>query len=285
LQLFLDRGEQVLWFESREIRLYALLSVSGLALFLLHTATSRWQFFSPALFRDRNFVLGTLFIFAVGVVLLATMVLLPPFLQVWKGYPVATTGLVLMPRGAGTMLSMLLAGPLLRRIEARPLILLGMALVAFSLYDMSGYTLEVGARAIASDGFIQGLGLGLVFVPVTALAYATLAPALRDEAAALYSLSRNLGTSVGVSIVTVQISRKQWINEQELAARLNPDALAGLGVPDAATLASLPAAVYNTLLSQAAEIAYVNAFYLLFWITVAASPLVLLLRRPAAPAP
>jgi DHA2 family multidrug resistance protein len=280
LQLLLDRGELLHWFESREIRVYALLIGGGLALFLVHSATGERQFFSAELFRDRNFVSGTVFIFGLGIILLATMVLLPPFLQVWKGYPVATTGLVLMPRGAGTMLTMMVAGRLMRLVDPRLMILAGMCLVSLSLYQMAGFSLAVSRDAVIATGFLQGLGLGLLFVPVTTLAYATLSPALRDEAAALYNLSRNLGTSVGVSIVMAILSRKLWINQQELAARLDPTALALLEHPGTGQLLSLPERVAGEVAAQAAEIAFANDFYLLFWINLAALPLILLLRRP-----
>ncbi|MBN7796540.1 DHA2 family efflux MFS transporter permease subunit [Parahaliea mediterranea] len=280
LQLLLDRGEHVDWFESLEVQFYALLAVLGLYLFVVHSATTDNKFLSPALFRDRNFVSGVIFIFVVGIVLLATMALLPPFLQQWKGYSAVTTGLVLMPRGVGTMIAMLAVGRLLWRFDARWVILVGMALVTLSLHHMAGFTMEVGQRELVLTGIVQGLGLGLVFVPVSTLAYATLSPTLRDEATALFSLSRNLGSSIGVSIVMAVLSRSLWINQQELGARLQGGAETLAGLPGTGELLALPAGVMQELNRQAAEIAYVNDFHLLMLINIAAMPLVLLLSNP-----
>jgi DHA2 family multidrug resistance protein len=280
LQLLLDRGEHVLWFESLEIQLYAVMIGLGLYLFTVHTLTSDQRFVSPALFRDRNYVTGVLFIFLVGIVLLATMALLPPFLQIWKGYPAVTTGLVLMPRGVGTMLGMMVVARLMRYVDPRILIILGMFTASATLAEMARFTMEVGQTTLAMTGFVQGLGLGLVFIPTTTLAYATLAPQLRDEGAALFSLSRNLGSSIGVSMIMALLSRNMWINQQELAARLTAEAGLPQDLRDPSVLAALPGELIATVSRQAAEIAYVNDFHLLMWVNLAAIPMVLLLRVP-----
>ncbi|WP_328799349.1 DHA2 family efflux MFS transporter permease subunit [Sediminihaliea albiluteola] len=284
LQLLLDRGEHADWFESFEIQFYAVLSLLGLYLFAVHTSTTDNKFFSPALFKDRNFMSGTVFIFIVGIVLLATMALLPPFLQQWKGYPAVTTGLVLMPRGIGTMVSMLAVSHILKVVDARVVILSGMALVSISLQQMSGFTMDVGQRELIVTGVIQGLGLGLVMVPVSILAYVTLAPSLRDEATALFSLSRNLGSSIGVSIVMAVLSRSLWINQQDLSSRiqLSPDLLAK--VQNGNELLAMSGGLIQEVNRQAAEIAFVNNFHLLMLINLAAMPLVLLLSNPKAEA-
>ncbi|PLW84207.1 EmrB/QacA family drug resistance transporter [Kineobactrum sediminis] len=284
LQLLLDRGEHVQWFDAMEIKLYAILVALGLYLFVVHARTSEHRFLSPALFRDRNFVTGLMFIFIVGIILLATMALLPPMLQNWKGYPVSTTGLILMPRGVGTMLGMLVVARLMRFIDARMILLAGMSLVCLSLWGMTQFTIEVGARELIINGFVQGLGLGLVVIPSTTLTYATLPGHLRDEGAALYSLSRNMGSSIGVSMVMAVLTRNLWINQQELASRLQPDSGLLAMLPDTGTIAALPMAVARELNRQAAEIAFVNDFQLLMWVNLAAMPLVLLLRVPRVPA-
>ncbi|MBP6723811.1 MAG: DHA2 family efflux MFS transporter permease subunit [Halioglobus sp.] len=282
LQLLLDRGEQADWFEALEIQFYAIGVALALYLFAVHNLTSDHRFLSPGLLRDRNFVSGTLFIFVIGIVLLGTMALLPTYLQQWKGYPVMTTGLVLMPRGLGVMFTMWWVDRLMRVVDARLLVIIGLGLVAFSLHLMAGFNLQVGIRDLVFTGIIQGLGLGLLFVPVSILSYATLAPALRAEGTALFSLSRNLGSSVGVSIVMAALTRNIWINQQELAARtqVTPEFLASL--PRAQDATGLPLVFMNELTHQAAEIAYVNNFQLLTWISLAAIPLVLFLSKPPA---
>ena len=281
LQMLLDRGQHVDWFEAREIQLYAIGSILALYLFIIHNLTSDQHFLSPALMRDRNFVTGTVFIFFIGIVLLATMALLPTFLQQWKGYPVMTTGMVLMPRGVGTMLTMWLVARLMQFMDARLLVLIGLGLFSFSLHLMAGFNLQVSQWALVYTGFIQGLGIGLLFIPVSILSYATLAPSLRGEGTALFSLSRNLGSSVGVSIVMAALTRNIWINQQDLAARMQIPAgmLSPLtGTPEAM---AMPIAIMQEVARGAAEIAYINNFQLLTWITLAAAPLVFLLSKPA----
>lgn len=279
LQLLLDRGEHADWFEALEIQLYAIFCLLGLYLFVIHNQGSHQRFLSPALFRDRNFVAGTVFTFLLGIVLLATMALMPPFLQQWQGYPVMTAGLVLMPRGVGTMAGMLAAPHLLRLLDGRLVIFAGMGLLCLSLWQMSGFTLEVGSRDLVVTGLLQGLGLGLVVVPTTTLAYATLPPALRNEGAGLYSLARNLGNSIGVAIVMSVLTRKLWVNQQELGERLQPDPGLLALLPDAGSLAGVPGLVITEVQRQAAEIAFANDFLLLLWINLLALPLVLLLRE------
>jgi DHA2 family multidrug resistance protein len=282
LQLLLDRGEQADWFEALEIQFYAIGVVLTLYLFIVHNLTSDHRFLSPALLRDRNYVSGTLFIFVIGIVLLGTMALLPTYLQQWKGYPVMTTGLVLMPRGLGVLFTMWLVERLMRLMDARLLVVIGLGLVSFSLHLMAGFNLQVSERELIYTGVLQGLGLGLLFVPVSILTYATLSPSLRAEGTALFSLSRNLGSSVGVSIVMAALTRNMWINQQELAGRMQlaPELLAAL--PPAPEMMGMPMAIYSELVHQAAEIAYVNNFQLLMWVSMASMPLVLFLSKPQA---
>ncbi|MGH9888611.1 MAG: MFS transporter, partial [bacterium] len=180
LQAMLDRGEQLDWFGSLEIRIEAILAGVSFLYFLAHTATAGPKsFFRYQLLKDRNFATGACFIFVIGAVMYATRALLPPMLQNLMGYPVATTGLVTAPSGAGTMLSMLLAGRLLKRIDARVLLLSGFLISAFALWQMMQYTVVLSVSDIVWPGIIQGFGLGLVFVPLSALTFSTLAPELR----------------------------------------------------------------------------------------------------------
>jgi DHA2 family multidrug resistance protein len=283
-QLMLDRGEQEKWFGSFEIQIEALLAALGFYLFVVHSLTKKNPFIDLALFKDRNFVTGVVFIFVVGIILLATMALLPPFLQQWKGYPVVTTGLVLAPRGLGSMFSMMVVGRLMRtRLDARLLVIAGLVLVTISLHQMAGFTLEVSMDALVWTGLLQGAGLGLVFVPASTLTYATLDPRLRTEGASLFSLSRNLGSSVGISVMTAMLSRNLWINGQQLGERLNLNAWISQGLPMKDMVGSVPVAVYQTLQAQAAEISYMNDFRLLMWINMMAIPLVFLLRNNRQP--
>ncbi|HET6221846.1 MAG TPA: DHA2 family efflux MFS transporter permease subunit [Dongiaceae bacterium] len=289
LQLMLDRGELKDWFGSTEIIIEAALAALGLYLFLVQMATAERPFLDPHLFKDRNFVTGLLFIFLVGVVLLATLALMPPFLQNLMGYPVITTGLALAPRGIGTMIAMLIVGRLVGRLDARLLILAGLSLTALSLWEMAGFTTDVGQWTIVRTGIVQGLGLGFIFVPLSTLTFATLRPQQRTEAAGLFSLMRNIGSSIGVSAVTSLLAQYTQINHATLAEHVspyNPQIQAGtLPAPwDPSTMSGL-AALDAEVTRQAATIGYLNDFRLMMYMMLGSIPLLLLLRGSRRPPP
>lgn len=284
LQMMLDRGETQDWFSSTEIVVEAALAGLGLYIFVVHMFTHRRPFLEPALFRDRNFVAGITLIFMVGVILFATMTLLPPFLQHLKGYPVIDTGFLLAPRGIGVMVSMALVGRVVGRIDARVLIGAGLALAAFSMWEMSRFSLDVTPWMIVWTGVVQGLGLGLIFVPLSTVTFATLAPRLRGEATALFSLMRNIGSSIGISIVMSLLSRNTQANHAEIAehvTRFNP-LMHAPWLPPAWSLDSTEglAALNEEVTRQAAAIAYFDDFLLMMAVTITAIPLLLLLRAP-----
>jgi MFS transporter, DHA2 family, multidrug resistance protein len=289
LQLMLDRGELKDWFGSTEIVIEAALAGLCLYLFLVQIATAERPFLEPALFKDRNFCLGLFFIFVVGIVLLATLALMPPFLQNLMGYPVITTGFVLAPRGIGTMIAMMVVGRLIGRIDSRLIIFVGLALTALSLWQMANFTTDVSEWTIVNTGVIQGLGLGFIFVPLSTLTFATLAPSQRTEAAGLFSLMRNIGSSIGVSVVTALLSQYTQINHAELSehvSRYNP-LLRAPWLPemwDPARPSGL-AALDAQITQQAATIAYLNDFRFMMYVTLLAVPLILLLRQPRRTAP
>ena len=282
LQLFLDRGEQQDWFGSVEIQVEAALAFLGFYLYFVHWKLGRKPFLDLGLFADRNFLASNLFIFVLGVVLFATMALLPPFLQNLMGYPVVTTGLLLAPRGVGTLIAMMMVGRLMARgVDARLLAGVGMLLTALSLWQMTHFSLDVPEHLVVSTGVIQGLGLGLVFVPVSTVAYSTLPMSARTEAAGIFSLVRNIGSSVGISIVMTLLSRNTQISHAEIASRLTPfgDNAAQVGalMQGSGGLAALNAEVTR----QAGGIAFLNDFWLMMVMTLAAMPLLLLLRPVA----
>jgi DHA2 family multidrug resistance protein len=238
--------------------------------------------------KDRNFLTGITFIFIIGIILLATMALLPPMLQNLMGYPTVTTGLVLAPRGVGTMISMLIVGRLVQRVDARILIMAGLLLVTWSLYDMTGFDLQMDWRPLIVSGVIQGLGLGLVFVPLSTLAFATLAPRFRTDAASLFSLMRNLGSSVGISIVATLLAQNTQVNHATLAEHVratNPllDQYVG-GTLDLPSALQAVGRLNAEVTRQAAMIGYLDDFKLMMFVTLAALPLLLLLRQPRRPA-
>jgi DHA2 family multidrug resistance protein len=281
LQLMLDRGQSNDWFSDLETWIEAGVCAVSAYLFVIHVLTTRKPpFISPALFKDRNFLTGNLFIFLIGVVLFATLALLPPLLQNLLGYPVVLTGLVTAPRGIGTLIAMIIVGRIGNRLDGRYVMATGLSLTAASLWWMTNFYLQMDSNEVVWSGLLQGIGTGFVFAPLSTIAFSTLAPHLRNEGTAFFSLMRNLGSSVGISAVTTLLVRNTQIMHSRLAEHVTPfgDGLSvlGAGVPDASTLARLNAAVTQ----QAAMIAYNNDFKLMLIITVIAIPLVALLRTP-----
>lgn len=289
LQMMLDRGESLDWFASAEVVTEAVLCVLALYLFTVHIFTHEHPFIEPGLLRDRNFALGLVFIFVVGIILLATMALLPPFLQGLMGYPIIDIGLLLAPRGLGTMAAMMVVGRLSGKVDPRALILLGLGLISLSLWRMSLFSLDTRGPDIVGTGIIQGMGLGLIFVPLSTLSFSTLAPRYRNEATSLYSLMRNIGSSIGISIVISYLAQRVQINHAAYADYIDPSRLplqqaVESGAIDLASPQGL-ARVNQLLNQQAATLAYLQDFRLMMWITLAAIPLLLLLRQPAKSQP
>ena len=286
LQLMLDRGSQNDWFNSAETWIELIVFCLSFAYFLVHTAFSPAgkSFFNYRLLMNANFVSGLVFIFIVGAVLYATRALIPPMLQDLMNYPVATTGLVTAPSGVGTMLAMLVAGRLIGRIDVRALLLVGFLVAAFSLWQMTGYTLVLGVSDIVWPGLIQGIGLGLIFVPLSTASFATLEPAMRADGTAIYSLVRNIGSSIGISLVQTLLVRNTQIAHASIGAQVSE---ANPQLHDAVVrsvynfdIGSGIAALNAEVTRQASMIAYLDDFKLMLILTLAAVPLLLFLRPP-----
>ncbi|MDW6024082.1 DHA2 family efflux MFS transporter permease subunit [Mesorhizobium sp. BAC0120] len=282
LQLMLDRGEQIDWFASPEIWIELGLAIAGLWVFIVHLLTGKNTFIDPKIFLDRNFATGLLFIFVIGIILFSGLALLPPMLSNLFNHPTVTTGIVMAPRGVGTMISMLLVGRLVRIVDARILVIAGLLLTASSLYDMTGFSPQMDDYLIVTSGVIQGLGLGLVFVPLSTIAFATLEPRFRADAASLFSLVRNIGSGIGISIVTVVLTQSAQINHTEVGAAINPFNPNLWAVSPSAASGNLTAlAQLDQLVNQQAMmISYVNDFWLMMLVTLLAIPLALMLRKP-----
>jgi len=288
-QFMLDRGAALDWFNSWEVVIELGVAIAAAWVFVVHMMTAREPFLETALFRDRNFAASLALIFIVGIILLATMALLPPMLQTLFDYPVVTVGLVLAPRGIGTMISMLVVGRLVRLIDPRLLVLTGLLLAALSLWMMSGFSPAMDEWPLITSGVIQGFGIGLVFIPLSTVAFATLDPKFRTEATSLFNLMRNLGSSIGVSIMAFMLTRNIQTNHAVLAETMTEfsDNLVAAGI-DPTSLASpagqqAAAQLDGMINAQAMMIAYVDDFRLMLIITLCAAPLLLLLRyrKPA----
>ncbi|CAN5288185.1 DHA2 family efflux MFS transporter permease subunit [soil metagenome] len=284
LQMMLDRGENLDWFSSTEIMLETGIAALAFYLFIVHTATAENPFINPRIFADRNFSIGLVAMFVVGMILLATMALLTPFLQQLMNYPVLTAGIVLAPRGVGTMIAMLIVGRLTNRADPRLLFTIGLLFIAFTLWEMMYYTPDVSEGALIRTGIIQGFGLGFVFVPLSTVTFATLDPQYRTQATALFSLMRNIGSSIGISVVIFLLTRNTSIMHAELAAHVTPFNL-GLHLPNLGQLWDMTAiagkaALNAEITKQASVVAYANDYLLMMYVTLAALPLAFFLKRP-----
>jgi MFS transporter, DHA2 family, multidrug resistance protein len=285
MQILLDRGEERDWFGSGEIWIEAIIAASAFYLFLVHTLTAREPFVRPSLFRDRNFTAGMLFIAVVGLTYYASLALQPPYLQDLMNYPVVTAGLVMGPRGIGTMAAMLAAGQLIGRIDTRILLGAGLALTAWSFYAMTGWTPDVAQATVVIVGVIQGVGLGLLFTPLSVVTLSTLSPEQRAEGAGLFSLSRNVGSSVGISVVNSLLTTNTQVNHADIVQHVtavnrmfeHPTIARFWNPLTAAGRAALDAVVTQ----QAQIIAYIDDYKLLMIATLVVIPLLIVFKRPS----
>jgi DHA2 family multidrug resistance protein len=284
LQLFLDRGEQNDWLSSWEIRLELGMAIAAGWMFAVHMATADHPLFERSMFADRNFATGLVFMAVTGVLLLAGLALLPPLLQNMYGYSVLQSGFLTAPRGIGTLISMLLAGRLVGKVDSRLLVGIGVMLMGVSLHMMTGFAIDQPSRPVIMSGLVQGLGLGLIFVPLQSLAFETLAPRMRTTAAALLNLSRNVGGSIGISVVSTQLVRMTQVAHADLAQHItrqtiptaNPELLQTI-----APVAGPAALAYINMMvtKQALFIAYLDDFKLMMIVTFSVLPLLLFMRR------
>jgi DHA2 family multidrug resistance protein len=282
-QMVLDRGPSQDWFQSKEIWTETILAAVGLWVFVVHTITTDHPFFDKALIRDRNFVTASIFGFFVGILLFSTMALLPPMMQTLLGYPVLTSGLVSMPRGVGSFAAMFFVGRLIGKVDTRLILFVGLAISGVSLWQMMNFDLSMTVWPFVTSGIIQGLGVGLLFVPLSTLAFATVPPHLRPEGSSVYTLVRNLGSSVGISIMNALVVANTQTMHASLAGNVvASDAVFRATVPkilDPATTAGITS-LNGEITRQASMVAYVDDFRLMFIITIACMPMLLLMRKP-----
>jgi DHA2 family multidrug resistance protein len=282
LQLMLDRGEQVGWFGATEIWIEMIISIVGFYYFFAHSLTTPEPFVRFEMFKDRNFVSGCIFMVIIGVVLFGTMALVTPFMQTVLGFPIQTAGLLLGTRGVGTLLTMMMAPRLMKHFSTRTLILFGLLFTGGTLYYMTGFSLDVTQRMIVITNIIQGIGLGLLFVPITTAAFLTLPGNLRNGGTSILTLVRNIGSSIGISMVIANLTDKtiemharivegvtpfnDALQMQDVARNLNVNSDQGRAMLD------------GLVTQQAAIIAYLNDFKLLMILTLAMIPMILIIR-------
>jgi MFS transporter, DHA2 family, multidrug resistance protein len=283
-QIMLDRGELKGWFGATEIIIEATLAGLGVYLFIVNTMLAEQPFIPPRIFRDLNFSAGLLVMFAIGLVLLASATLLAPYLQSLGGYPVEQAGLLMAPRGVGTMIAMMMAGRIDRRLDQRLMMLFGFAMIAESLREMTGWTPDVDAWTLTRTTLLQGAGLGFVFIPLQVIAFATLPVELRTDGTALFSLVRNVGSSVGISITSALLAQNTQVLHAQIAAHVTPfSRMLQTGgaylLWNSVTPAGL-GALNTEVTRQASIIAYIDDFKFMLLVCVPAAAWLLLMRRP-----
>jgi DHA2 family multidrug resistance protein len=286
MQLALDRGEQLGWLESDEIIIEAIVSMAGFYYFFAHSFTTAKPFIQFAIFKDRNFVSGCVFMAVMGLVLYSTMALSSPYLQNVIGYPILTAGLLLATRGAGTFVAMMLVGRFMKYVEARTLIISGLALMSLSLFFMTGWTDQTAVTSIVVVSIAQGFGLGLVFVPLSTVAFLTLPNHLRTDGTSMLTLLRNVASSIGISIVISQLTEGARRVYAVLSEHINPFNHA-LQMPDVSRMIDLNSdtgrAMADAMVGlQAQIIAFALDYQMVMIITLCAIPLTIMIGSSKA---
>jgi DHA2 family multidrug resistance protein len=284
LQLMLDRGTGKGWFGSTEIILECLISGVAIYLFIVHMMTAKAPFIPPKIFKDRNFFSALFLMFVVGAILLASSALLPPYLQNLAGYSVFDTGMLMAPRGFGTMFAMMFAGRLAMKVDPRILMTGGIALLLWSMWDMSGWTPQIDSTTLIVVTFLQGIGMGFVFVPLNLTAFATLAPHFRTDGSALMNLTRNIGSAIGVSVTTTVLANSVQIMHSQLSGYASGfNRALGVNAPSMMMNPQIPfgLANLNGLMELRAQvIAYSNDFLFMTYVSLPAFLIIWLMRKP-----
>jgi DHA2 family multidrug resistance protein len=286
LQLALDRGEQLGWTESSEIIAEFIVSIAGFYYFFAHSLTTAKPFIQFAIFKDRNFIGGCVFMAVMGLVLFSTMALSSPYLQNVIGYPIITAGLLLASRGCGTFVAMMLVGRMMRYIEARTLIIAGLSITCLSLFYMTGWTDQTGVPEIVTLSIAQGFGFGLVFVPLSTVAFLTLPNHLRTDGTSMLTLMRNVASSIGISVVIAQLTEGSRRAHAVLSEHITPFNHA-MQMPDVRGLIDMSTdkgrAMMDALVNiQAQIIAFSHDYQLVMVVTLCAIPLAIMIGSTKA---
>ena len=284
LQLMLDRGTDKDWFGSPEIILEAVVAGLGLYLFLVHLLTENRPFIPKDVFKDRNFISAMVLMFATGAVLLASSALLPPYLQNLGGYTVTEAGLLMAPRGIGTMASMLVAGRAVYRFDPRLMMSFGIGSLVWSMWMMSGWTPSIDVWTLSTVSIVQGFGMGFIFVPLNMTAFATLPINIRTDGAALMNLMRNVGSAIGVSVTTTLLTQSVQTIHSQLAHFADPfNRALGVNGPSLMMNPQIPfgLANLNGLIEMRAQVqSYSNDFLFMAIVSVPMIFIVWMMRRP-----
>lgn len=288
LQLMLDRGQQEDWLQSTEIVVEILFSIGAFWVFYIHSRTVQTPLFDKALLRNSNFLVALAFMLIMGITNVALSSILPTMYQGIYGYSVMDTGLLMAPRGVGVVITMLICNRLIGRVDPRKLISSGFVIAAISMWLMTNWSIDMDARSIVLAGFTQGLGLGLIFVPANLMGFATLDPRYRTDGSTLMGLFRNIGSSFGISVIVTILARNMQTSHADIASNVTSFNVPGIDPASASAMLGDMGAAAMMMLNgevsrQAAMVAYLDNFYMLFWLLLAFVPLSFIAKRPPMP--
>jgi MFS transporter, DHA2 family, multidrug resistance protein len=282
LQLLLDRGQHKDWLQSWEIWIEAIIACSAIWMFIVHQATIKHPLFDRALLNNSNFITAVGFMVLIGMMMFGVFALFPPMLQNLFGYSVLDTGILLAPRGVGVLLSMFIAARLTGRVEPRIIVALGFILTAFSLWQMTHWSLEMDWHPVVLTGLVQGIGMGFVFIPMNGIAFATLSVNLRTDGSSLLYLFRSLGGSMGISIMTTMLARNIQVSHEDLAGHVTAYSMSSVDPSSADRLGSIgdtALTMINLEINrQAAMIAYLDDFKMMMIAVIICIPFLVLLK-------
>jgi DHA2 family multidrug resistance protein len=291
LQIILDKGQQDDWFQAPWIRWFAVISVLAMIAFLVWELMVDHPIVQLRVLKNRNFAVATMMITVLGVVLFGSTALLPLFLQNLMGYPALNSGLAVSPRGIGAFLSMMIVGRIIGKVDTRFLIGGGFIGLSSTMFMLSHINLDITAWNIMLPNILSGVTMGFIFVPLTTSSTATLPQAEIGNASGIYNLMRNIGGSIGISVVTTLLARAQQVHQAVLATHMTPfdpaftQAMSGIqgalsSVSDPVTAGQQAYAVmYGRLLQQASLVAFVDVFHFMGVLTMCAFPLVFVMKR------
>jgi MFS transporter, DHA2 family, multidrug resistance protein len=286
LQLVFDKGQEEDWFSSTFIIRSTMIAVVALIAFVIWELRTKEPIVNLRVLANRNFAVGTALIASVGIVLYGTTALLPLFLQTLLGYPALQSGLAVSPRGIGAVVSMILVGRLVGKVDGRYLIMIGFLIVAISTYLLADINLQISIASIAWPQVASGFALGFVFVPLTVLATGTLSNEQIGNATGIYNLMRNVGGSFGIAAVTTLLARGAQSHQAAMVSHLTPyDPVFQQRIGEMLTRMTEPqaySAIYQVLVRQATLLAYIDNFRLLAFMCLLCTPAALLFKKVRA---
>jgi DHA2 family multidrug resistance protein len=281
LQLALDRGTTLDWLSSNQIVISLLIAALAFYAFVVHILTAPAPFLTPRIFKDPNLLYGSIAGFFCNLGLFSALAAVPLMLQSLMGYPVLTTGYLLLPRGVGTLIAMFSLSYLTRQFDTRVVITFGTIIAGLTLWHMSTFTTDVSDMEVMANGFVHGIAMGLLVIPLVMLASSTLTPALRTEGIVFVALARNMGGSIGISITSTLLARLTQTNHAQLVEHVTPFRhVTDISPEIIARGVGAVAAIEAEVTRQATMIAYIDIFRLMAYLLICVAFIIPFMRSP-----